>query len=123
VQEDLAVDGDRPGQGFRRRQWRPPALCGQHRRTYGSFAVDAATGAWIYTLDNANHQNLAQGESHDEVFTVTVTDDFGATTTQTVTVTIHGTNDAAGDRNPDGRRRHRDQFADHPDGDRLDFDH
>ncbi|PBB91593.1 hypothetical protein CK215_15040 [Mesorhizobium sp. WSM3864] len=61
--------------------------------SYGSFAVDASTGVWTYTLDNAAHQNLAQGESHVEIFTVTVTDDKGATTTQDVTVTVTGTND------------------------------
>lgn len=64
--------------------------------TYGSLAVDVSTGTWTYTLDNnaANVQALAQGESHDEVFTVVVTDDQGATDTQTVTVTVNGTNDA-----------------------------
>src|SRR6185312_5092724 len=62
--------------------------------TYGSFAVNAATGVWTYTLDNANHQNLAAGETHIETFTVTVTDDKGATATQDVTITITGTNDA-----------------------------
>src|SRR5438034_397776 len=69
------------------------AYSGNATGTYGSFAVNAATGVWTYTLDNANHQNLAQGESHTETFTVTVTDDKGATATQDVTITVTGTND------------------------------
>ena len=64
--------------------------------TYGSLAVDGITGTWTYTLDNnaENVQALAAGESHDEEFTVVVTDDQGATDTQTVTITVTGTNDA-----------------------------
>ncbi len=64
--------------------------------TYGSLAVDGITGTWTYTLDNnaENVQALAAGESHDEEFTVIVTDDQGATDTQTVTITVNGTNDA-----------------------------
>ncbi len=61
--------------------------------TYGSFAVTTA-GEWTYTMDNANHQNLAEGETKTETFKVTVTDDKGATATQDVTITITGTNDA-----------------------------
>jgi VCBS repeat-containing protein len=59
---------------------------------YGSFAIDAA-GAWSYTLDNANAavQALAAGASLTETFTVASADG----TTQAVTVTIAGTNDAA----------------------------
>jgi VCBS repeat-containing protein len=66
---------------------------GSKAGTYGSFTIDAATGAWKYDLNNASHQNLDEGEVKTEVFTVTVTDDKGATATQNVTVTVTGTND------------------------------
>ncbi|WP_255359228.1 VCBS domain-containing protein, partial [Rhizobacter sp. Root1221] len=69
------------------------AYSGNTTGTYGSFAVDAGTGVWTYTLDNT-HQSLAQGESQSETFTVTVTDDKGAVATQDVVLTITGTNDA-----------------------------
>ncbi|MHA7772358.1 VCBS domain-containing protein [Roseibium sp. M-1] len=64
--------------------------------TYGSFVIDPLTGAWTYTLDNANGGTdaLAEGEVVTETFTATVTDDFGATATQVVTVTVTGTNDS-----------------------------
>ncbi len=59
---------------------------------YGRFAIDAATGAWSYTL--VNDQTLSANDSLTEKFTVTVTDDQGAKAEQTVTVTVKGTNDA-----------------------------
>ncbi|MBI3056195.1 MAG: hypothetical protein HYY77_19455, partial [Betaproteobacteria bacterium] len=68
--------------------------------SYGSLSVDADTGAWTYTLDNGTNgvagavQSLAQDETHDENFTVRVTDDQGAMADQVVTVTVTGTNDA-----------------------------
>ncbi|MFA7278564.1 MAG: VCBS domain-containing protein [Sterolibacterium sp.] len=64
--------------------------------TYGSLNVDSASGQWTYALDNASAatQALAAGETHDETFTVRVTDDKGATADQTVTITVTGTNDA-----------------------------
>jgi VCBS repeat-containing protein len=64
--------------------------------SYGSFAVDAATGEWTYKLDNGlpATQALAEGETGTETFTATVTDEHGATDTVTVTVSVTGTNDA-----------------------------
>ncbi|MBW8186624.1 retention module-containing protein, partial [Shewanella nanhaiensis] len=61
---------------------------------YGSFSIDAATGAWEYELDNSAADSLAEGQSAQETFLVTVTDEFGATDTQLVTVTVQGTNDS-----------------------------
>jgi len=63
--------------------------------TYGVFAVNANTGVWTYTLDNAKTatQLLKEGESVNVNYTVRVTDDKGAYADQTVTVTINGTND------------------------------
>src|SRR5438067_801544 len=57
---------------------------------------DLTTGAWTYTLDNGDvdTQALKEGQTVTETFTATVTDDFGATATQVVTLTITGTNDS-----------------------------
>ncbi|PKG56155.1 retention module-containing protein, partial [Shewanella sp. GutDb-MelDb] len=61
---------------------------------YGTFGINASTGVWSYTLaNNALVDALASGETHDETFLVTVTDEFGAFSTQIVTVTVTGTND------------------------------
>ncbi|WP_425404060.1 VCBS domain-containing protein [Hwanghaeella sp.] len=59
--------------------------------TFGSFSVDAA-GNWIYDLDNgaASVQALTDGQQVTDSFTVTSAD---GTATETVTVTITGTND------------------------------
>ncbi|NRQ24257.1 S-layer family protein [Marinobacterium sp. xm-m-312] len=59
--------------------------------TYGTFTL-AADGAWSYDLDNANGdvQALGAGDSLTESFTVTSAD---GTATETVTITINGTND------------------------------
>jgi large repetitive protein len=63
--------------------------------TYGSFSIDA-DGNWIYTVDSSTGSaadSLAEGESVEETFTVIVTDEYGATATQVVTITVVGTND------------------------------
>src|SRR6202022_3458303 len=64
--------------------------------TYGTFAIDASTGQWTYTLDNslAATQALKQGETQTDTFTATVTDDQLATDTIKVKITVHGSNDA-----------------------------
>ncbi|EJM49043.1 VCBS domain-containing protein, partial [Pseudomonas sp. GM48] len=67
--------------------------------TYGSIAVDS-NGQWTYTLANGTDgvasavQALKAGESHDDVFTVQVSDGLGGVDTQLVTITVTGTNDA-----------------------------
>ena len=62
---------------------------------YGKLTLDPATGQWTYALNNASDkvQQLNAGETKVETFEVTVTDEHGATSTQTITVTSTGTND------------------------------
>ncbi|WP_412705469.1 Poly(beta-D-mannuronate) C5 epimerase 5 [Aeromonas rivipollensis] len=68
------------------------SFTGDATGTYGSFTVNASSGAWLYTMTNS--QSLSANDRFTETFTVTVTDDKGATTTQDVTITVTGTNDA-----------------------------
>ncbi|WP_436212241.1 beta strand repeat-containing protein, partial [Bradyrhizobium sp. LjRoot220] len=69
---------------------------GNANGTYGTFAI-AADGKWTYTVDNARAETraLAEGQAVTESFIATVTDQNGATATQTVTVTVNGSNDIA----------------------------
>ncbi|WP_185826949.1 retention module-containing protein, partial [Shewanella canadensis] len=60
----------------------------------GNFSIDPDSGTWLYTLNNALADGLAEGESAQELFNVTVTDEFGGTDTQVVTITVIGTNDS-----------------------------
>ena len=59
---------------------------------YGSYALTAA-GVWTYTLNNSNPdvQALNAGGTLTDTFTVSTVDG----TSQIVSITIHGTNDAA----------------------------
>ena len=63
--------------------------------TYGTLTLNA-DGSYAYTLNNASPavQGLGAGETATDVFTYTVTDGHGAPASNTLTVTIHGTNDA-----------------------------
>lgn len=67
----------------------------------GTFSLDpvseaggAGSVAWHFTVDNADIQFLAQGQTLTQDYLVTIADNNGGSTTQDVTVTINGTNDA-----------------------------
>ncbi|MEI3478654.1 MAG: VCBS domain-containing protein [Bilophila sp.] len=61
---------------------------------YGTLTLNPE-GTWEYELDNTSEavRALADGDTKTETFEVTVIDEHGATSTQTITVTIKGTND------------------------------
>ena len=60
-----------------------------------SEAANAANGTvgWTYSLPNTSAQYLAKGQTATESFTVTVNDGNGGTVSETVRVTVVGTND------------------------------
>ncbi|PPD16087.1 MAG: hypothetical protein CTY25_03695 [Methylobacterium sp.] len=74
------------------------AWSGNARGVYGDFTIDPTTGQWTYTLDNSDPdtQALVAGQLVREQFTVTVTDEFGATDTTTVSINVFGANDTGG---------------------------
>jgi VCBS repeat-containing protein len=63
--------------------------------TYGHVKI-AADGTWTYALDNdsAATQALTQGQHVTDVFTYTMRDALGSTSSTTLTIDITGTNDA-----------------------------
>ncbi len=63
--------------------------------TYGSVVI-GSDGSYTYTLNNADADTnaLAQGANASDVFNYTVSDQFGATSTSTLTINLTGTNDA-----------------------------
>ena len=68
---------------------------------FGTFSLDPVTEAsgsgslgWHFTVDNSAIQSLALGQTAIQTYTVSVTDDHGVSTTQDVTISINGTNDA-----------------------------
>jgi VCBS repeat-containing protein len=73
------------------------SLVGTPSITYGTMAIDAETGDWIYVLDNdlAATQALSVGESVTQTYVARVTDDQGAVVDQSIIITITGTDDVA----------------------------
>ncbi len=75
--------------------------------TYGSINI-AANGSYTYTVDNSNASVQAlrtSGQTILDVFTYTMTDSGGLSSTTQITVTIQGANDAPSDlalANPSG---------------------
>ncbi len=69
---------------------------GSHNHPYIDNVRLVETGeiTWNYSVDNAAVQFLAEGETVEETFTVSVDDGNGGTVDETVVVTITGTNDA-----------------------------
>ncbi|MDD9155545.1 retention module-containing protein [Aliivibrio sp. S4TY2] len=69
-------------------------IVGSDTGTYGKFTLDAATGVWLYTLDNDAAQSLGAGdEPIKEYYTVELSDGAGGVITETVEITINGAND------------------------------
>ena len=64
--------------------------------TFGTLIL-AANGSWTYTVDNddADTNALAQGEQATEVFSYTISDLAGETSTATLSIDVIGSNDAA----------------------------
>ncbi|AEH90425.1 beta strand repeat-containing protein [Mesorhizobium opportunistum] len=63
--------------------------------TYGTVVITKATGAYTYTLANAqaNVQALAAGQTVTDSFTYTVSDGHGGTTSANLAVTVFGTDE------------------------------
>ena len=60
----------------------------------GTFSINEDGTGWKYTLSNDAIQFLAKGQTATVSYEVTVDDDHGTPVTETVTITITGTNDA-----------------------------
>ena len=85
----------RTGRGRRLSPTHPAITDSTLAGAYGTLTI-AQSGAWAYNLANGqtNVQNLAQGETAIDTFTVQVTDEHGASDTEVITITVMGSNDA-----------------------------
>ncbi len=63
---------------------------------YGTLTLDPATGKYTYTLNNSltSVQELKTGDTVEEIFTVTVTDEHGASDSKQLVINIHGQDNA-----------------------------
>jgi len=61
--------------------------------TYGTLTI-GADGTYTYTADQSAADDLDASDTVTDVFTYTVTDTTGATTTADITITVTGVNDA-----------------------------
>jgi VCBS repeat-containing protein len=74
---------------------------GDYLGTFVANVTDDSTGdgvgqvTWVFVANNALRQSLRNDETLVQTYTVEIDDGQGGTTTQLVTITIHGTNDAA----------------------------
>ena len=69
-------------------------IVGSDTGTYGKFTLDVSTGIWLYTLDNDAAQSLGAGDDPiKEYYTVELSDGAGGVITETIEITINGTND------------------------------
>ncbi len=75
------------------RQWCGPDLERERDRHLRQLRDRYDHGVWTYTINETAAEALKQRQSIVETFTATVTDQFGATATQTVSVTVNGAND------------------------------
>ena len=66
---------------------------GQSAVTWGTIALNTATGAWTFTANAASLNSLYNGEQKTLALTARVTDFAGATHTDDFTITLTGAND------------------------------
>ena len=60
--------------------------------TYGTLTI-GADGSYTYVADQAAADALDDGDSVDDIFVYTLSDEHGATTTANITINVKGTND------------------------------
>ena len=79
------------------------AYTGTFEGIYGDLTIDAASGRWTYTIDNADDdtQGLGQGVALPDTFDVTITESIngvaGRTDDETITITVNGADEAEPD--------------------------